>query len=163
MALSPVEIRHITFSRRPFGFKRSAVELALGEVVESFEEVWRDRADLADKVEQLENDLVRYRELEALLRTTLITAERTAEELKEQARRQADTILAEAHTEARRVSFEAHEQHARLVADTQRIKSLLESALAAVDEDGDENGGEAEERSEEDAAGSWHDTGERAA
>ena len=44
----------------------------------SFEDVWRERADLADKVEQLEDDLVRYRELEGLLRTTLVSAEKAA-------------------------------------------------------------------------------------
>ena len=78
MSLSPVEIRHITFSRRPLGYRRSAVERALGEVAQSFEAVWRDRADLADKVEHLEHELVRFRELEALLRTTLVSAEERA-------------------------------------------------------------------------------------
>ena len=43
-----------------------------------FEDVWRERADLADKVEHLEADLVRFRELEAPLRTTLVSAERAA-------------------------------------------------------------------------------------
>ena len=134
MSLSPVEIRHITFSRRPFGFKRSAVERALGEVAQSFEAVWRDRADLADKVEHLEGDLARYRDLESLLHTSLVSAQSTAGELKEQAQREADTILVEAHAEARRIVFEAHERQTRAVADTRRLKVQLESALAALDE-----------------------------
>ena len=134
MSLSPVEIRHITFSRRPLGFKRSAVERALGEVAQSFEAVWRDRADLADKVEHLEGELARYRDLESLLHTSLVSAQRTAGELKEQAQREADTILVEAHAEARRIVFEAHERQTRAVADTRRLKVQLESALAALDE-----------------------------
>ena len=161
MSMSPVEIRHITFSRRPLGFKRSAVERALAEVAESFAEVWRDRAELTDKLEQLELDLARYRELETLLHTTLVTAERSAAELREQAQRDADLIVAEAHAEARRIEFEAHERHARLAADTRRVKSVLESALAAVEEAGvepDENGDDAEEHEEP-----WRDTGTWAA
>ena len=134
MSLSPVEIRHITFSRRPLGYKRSAVERALGEVAQSFEAVWRDRADLADKVEHLEGELARYRDLESLLHTSLVSAQRTAGELKEQAQRESDTILVEAHAEARRIVFEAHERQTQLLAATRRLKVQLESALAALDE-----------------------------
>ena len=157
MSMSPVEIRHITFARRPLGFKRSAVERALVEVAESFAAVWRDRAELADKVEHLERELSRYRDLEALLHTSLVSAKRTAGELREQAQRDADLIVAEAHAEARRIEFEAHERHARLAADTRRVKSVLESALAAVEEAGvepDENGDDAEAHEEP-----WRDTG----
>ena len=134
MSLSPVEIRHISFSRRPLGYKRSAVERALGEIAQSFEDVWRDRADLADKVEHLEGELARYRDLESLLHTSLVSAQRTAGELKEQAEREADTIHVDAHAEARRIVFEAHERQTRLLADMRRLKVQLESALAALDE-----------------------------
>src|SRR2546423_14248081 len=88
MALTPVEIRHITIGRALFGYSRTGVDRLLDDIVGSFEQVWRERADLADKVEHVEQDLVRHRELEALLRTTLISAERAAQELKEQARRE---------------------------------------------------------------------------
>src|SRR5882672_12584583 len=102
MTLTPVEIRHLKPARSIVGgYKRIAVDALMDEIVASFEDVWRERADLADKVEQLEADLVRYRELEALLRTTLVSAERASAEVKEQARRQADLILSEAHAEAR--------------------------------------------------------------
>jgi cell division initiation protein len=152
MSMSPVEIRHIAFPRWPLGFKRSAVERALNEVAQSFEAVWRDRADLADKVEHLEGELARYRDLEALLHTSLVSAQRTAGELKSQAEREADTILVEAHAEARRIVFEAHERQTRLLADTRRLKTQLQSALAALDD--------AEREPEEDA---WDGSGERAA
>ena len=65
MALTPVEIRHLSFPRHLLGYRRGAVDTVLREVVDSFEDVWRDRADLADKVEHLEGELVRFRELEA--------------------------------------------------------------------------------------------------
>jgi len=79
MTLTPVEIRHVKPKRTPLrGYDREAVDRLLDEIVASFEDVWRERADMADKVEQLENDLVRYREIEALLRTTLVSAEKAA-------------------------------------------------------------------------------------
>src|SRR4029079_4454585 len=75
MALTPVEIRHLQPSKGFRGYKRGPTDRLFVEIAESFEEVGRERADLADKVESLEADLVRFRELEALLRTTLVSAE----------------------------------------------------------------------------------------
>src|SRR5687768_9048294 len=100
MALSPVELRHVRFGRGLLGYRRSSVDRLMAEAIDSFEDVWRSRADLADRAEQLEADLVRYRELESLLRTTLVSAERAAHELKDQARREAELIVAEAQAEA---------------------------------------------------------------
>ena len=78
MALTPVEIRHMTPSTGFMGYNRGQTDRLLEDIAESFEDVWRERADLSDKVEQLELDLVRFRELETLLRTTLMSAERAS-------------------------------------------------------------------------------------
>jgi len=134
MALTPVEIRHLTPPTGVMGYKRAATDRLLVEIAESFEDVWRERADLADKVEQLEADLVRFRELESLLRTTLVSAERAAGELKEQARREADLILSEAHAEARKVQREAVAENERLVADSRRLRTALRVALESLED-----------------------------
>ena len=134
MALTPVEIRHMTPGTGLLGYKRAAMDRLLDEIAASFEDVWRERADLADKIEQLETDLVRYRELEGLLRTTLVSAERASAELKEQARREADLILNEAHAEARSVQRSAHAENERLVAESRKLRAQLRAALEAVEE-----------------------------
>src|SRR6266516_1808616 len=100
MAYTPVEIRHVRLQHGLLGFRRAPVERLLAEVADSFEEVWRERADLAARVETLEADIARYKELEQLLRATLVSAERAAHELRDQAKREAETIVAEAHAEA---------------------------------------------------------------
>jgi cell division initiation protein len=134
MALTPVEIRHMTPGTGLFGYKRAAMDRLLDEIAASFEDVWRERADLADKIEQLEIDLVRYRELEALLRTTLMSAERASAELKEQARREADLILGEAHAEARAVQRNAQAENERLSTESRKVRAQLRAALEAVEE-----------------------------
>ena len=134
MALTPVEIRHIKPSRSLLGYNRNVVDELLEDVVESFEQVWRERADLADKIERLEDDLVRYRELETLLRTTLVSAERASQELREQARREASVDARGGARRgaprqargARRPRAHAHARHAR-------IRSLLGAALATLE------------------------------
>jgi cell division initiation protein len=136
MALTPVEIRHLKPEKTFIGgYDRTAVEALLDEIVVSFEDVWRERADLADKVEQLESDLGRFRELEGLLRTTLISAERAAVGLKEQARKEADLIVEEARAEARAITRSARGDHDRLLAEVRRMRSLLRSSFALVDEE----------------------------
>ena len=141
MALTPVEIRHITLSRSLLGYNRGVVDKLLEDIVDSFEEVWRERADFADKIDRLEEDLVRYRELETLLRTTLVSAERASQELREQARREATVVLEEAHAEARRLKRESFVELERMRTEARRIRALLTAALAPLD-DG-ENGGDA--------------------
>ena len=133
MALTPVEIRHIRLGRGLLGYRRAPADRVLEEIASSFEEVWRDRADLADKVEQLESDLERFHELEALLRSTLVSAERTAAELKTQAMREADLIVDEARAEARSIVRQAAADNERLEADSARIRALLRAALATID------------------------------
>jgi cell division initiation protein len=152
MALTPVEIRHVKFTKTPIGgYQRAAVDRLVEEIVDSFEDVWRDRADLADKVEHLEQELVRYRELEALLRTTLVSAERASQELKEQARREAEIVLNEAHAEARSITTRARAEREHLASEARRIRSLLRAALDSLDvpeEDGEEEREAAEEKRE---------------
>jgi len=139
MTLTPVEIRHLKPSRAFVGgYDRDTIDGLLDEIVASFEDVWRERADMADKVEQLESDLVRYREIEGLLRTTLVSAEKAAVTLKEQARKEAELIVEEARSEARSITRLARADHDRLLAEVRRLRSLLQSALALVDEDAPE-------------------------
>jgi len=134
MAFSPVELRHITFKRGVFGYRRTPVDETIDELADSFEHVWRERADFSDRIEQLEAELTRHRDLETLLRSTLTSAEHAAHELKDQARREAQLVLEEAHAEARRITHQAIADRERLGAETQRIKALLTAALDAVDD-----------------------------
>lgn len=146
MALTPVEIRHVTL-RRAFwrGYRRKDVDELLEDVTASFEDVWRERADLRDKVEALESDLVRYRELETLLRTTLVSAERAAHELKDHAKREAELVVQEAHAEARRVTRAATAERERLERDALRVRAQLRSALELIGGD-DEDTAEVAEK-----------------
>jgi cell division initiation protein len=145
VTLTPVEIRHLKPDRSLVGgYKRTKVDALMDEIVASFEDVWRERADLADKVEQLEADIVRYRELETLLRTTLVSAEKSAVSLREQAGREADLIVEEARSEARAITRAARADHDRLLTEVRRLKTLLHSALALVDEEPPGKAAEAE-------------------
>jgi cell division initiation protein len=134
MTITPVELHHIRLKRGVRGYRAGPVDDLILEIAESFEEVWRERADFADRIEQLESELARHRDLETLLRTTLVSAERSAHELKDQARREAGIVVDEAHAEARAVTRAAAAEREHLLAEARKIRALLEAALDAVDD-----------------------------
>jgi cell division initiation protein len=147
MAITPVEIHHLQIGRSLLGYRRSTVDRYFDEIEASFAVVWRERADATDRIEFLEGELQRHRDLESLLRQTLVSAERAAQEQLETARKQAETVVSEAHAEARAIARRAQGERERLEQDTQRVRALLRSALDVVDESpGRENGGEGEVR-----------------
>ena len=133
MTITPVELHHISLRRGAFGYRRNAVDRLIEEIADSFEEVWRQRADFADRIEHLEGELARHRDLETLLRTTLVSAEQSAHELKDQARREAGLVVQEAHADARAVTRAAAAERERLLAEARKVRALLEAALDAVE------------------------------
>ena len=133
MAYTPVELRHITLERGFRGYKRRAVDQLVVDIADSFEDVWRERADLADRVEQLETELEHHRERNTLLSNTLIVAERAASVAREDAARKAEQVIAEAHAEARSIVRTAIADRERLLTDARRIRALLRSALEVVE------------------------------
>ncbi len=134
MTITPVELHHIGLKRGLLGYRRGPVDELILEIADSFEEVWRQRADYADRIEQLEGELSRHRDLESLLRTTLVSAEKSAHVLKDQAKREAELVVGEAHAEAREVTRAAAAERSRLLTEARKVRALLEAALDAVDD-----------------------------
>jgi cell division initiation protein len=155
MALTPVEIRHIRLRKAFFGYQKKQTSELLADVVTSFEDVWRDRADLADKIEQLEEELVRYRELEQLLRTTLISAERASQQMTDETRRESEAVLNEARAEAREIVRDAVAERERLNMEMTKIRAQLGAVLETF-------GGELPEQepgSGEETVAGWSESG----
>jgi cell division initiation protein len=124
MSLTPVEIRHLQPRRGLFGYERDTVDGLLEEIAASFENVWRERADLREEVEDLESELARHREIESALRSTLLSAERMADDVRAQAHREAEVIIAEARARARDVTGGAEMERERIAADVRRLRTL---------------------------------------
>jgi cell division initiation protein len=135
MQLTPVEVRHLELRRGLFGYRRSTVDNAIEQVADSFEAVWRERAELGEKLHVLEAEVARHVELESLLRSTLVSAERASQDMKEQARREADVIVQEASAEGRRLVRDAIAEKEQILADTRRIRTMLRAALDVTSSD----------------------------
>jgi len=134
MPYTPVELRHVRVGRRLLGYDRAAVKELLAEIADNFETVWRERHELADHLESLEAEMAQLRERESALTQTLVAAEQAATHVKEQAKREAEVIVTEAHNEARSVTRAALGERQRLHAEARRIEGLLRAALGMIEE-----------------------------
>jgi len=132
---TPVELRHVRLERTLFGgYKRPQADALLTDVADSFEDVWRERGELSDRLEDVERHLDEVKQRETLLASTLIAAERTAAEAVESAKRKAEVIIAEAHQESRSITRTAQSERERLFAEARRVETLLRAALGIVEE-----------------------------
>ena len=113
MTMSPAEVPHVRLRRRLLGYKRRDVDAALERVADAFGDVWKERADLEEKNHSQTVELHRHQEAEAMLRKTLVTAERQADVMRADARREAERIVREAEQRAREIVGEAQHERER--------------------------------------------------
>jgi cell division initiation protein len=130
MTITPVEIRHVKLKRGLAGYRRRAADELLGDIVTSYEETWRDRAELRDEVERLQAEVARFNELERLLRDTLLSAERAADTLRADAQREYELLLQEARLRSRELVEEAEAERERINAEVRRLEAGRELVAA---------------------------------
>jgi cell division septum initiation protein DivIVA len=134
MRYTPVDLRHVDIGRALFGFDRAEVKTLIDDVADSFEDVWRERGELADRLDEAQKALGEVKQREGLLAATLVAAEKTAAEAVENAKRQAELIIAEAHNEARSITRSGQSERERLFIDVRRVETLLRGALGMIEE-----------------------------
>jgi cell division initiation protein len=120
--MSPAEIRHLRMRRRLFGYRTRDVDGAVDRIADAFTEVWRQRDELEDRNHELARELGHHQEAEALLRKTLVTAERSADVMRADARRDAERIVREAEQRSREIVGEAHHERERIRLEIMRLE-----------------------------------------
>lgn len=93
--LTSMEIRSQQFRKGLRGFKEEDVRNYLAVVAQDYEKLFSDNATLRDQIQKMDNDLGKYRKMEETMNNSLILAQQTAEELKQNARREAALMMAE--------------------------------------------------------------------
>jgi len=101
--LTPLDIENKRFSKQMMnGYSVEEVDEFLDEIGVDYAKKNKELLESGQKVEQLERELERYRNLESTLQNTLVMAQSTAEEVKNVARQQADQLITEAKASAQR-------------------------------------------------------------
>lgn len=103
MELTPLDIRKQEFGRKAFGgIDPAEVQGFLEQVAVEFERRQHENSELQEKLKQAKEQIAHFRSIEQSLQEAAITLQRTLEEKKIDAHREADFIIAQARAEAQR-------------------------------------------------------------
>ncbi len=127
MRITPIEIQQHQFKSRLFGYDTTAVDQFLELLADELEQLHRRNNELKESLARTRTSLEQMREREKLLQQTLVTAQKMTDELKDQARRDAEIVIAEAHIEGERILRDANERRIQLVSEIQEIKRIRHS------------------------------------
>ncbi|MFC4770193.1 DivIVA domain-containing protein [Effusibacillus consociatus] len=107
MPLTPMDIHNKEFARTFRGYNEDEVNEFLDHVIKDYEALLRDKKNLEDQVAQLKERLTRFENIEETLSKSILVAQETAEEVKANARKEAQLIVKEAEKNADRIVNEA--------------------------------------------------------
>jgi cell division initiation protein len=103
MKISPMDIQRQEFARVVRGYDREEVRTYLNIVAEEVAALQRERDSLDQQVQNMQGLLDEHRQREAILKNTLLTAQRVSEEIREVARKQSENVVKEAEMQADRL------------------------------------------------------------
>ena len=95
--ITPLDIENKKFSKQMMnGYSVEEVDDFLDDLTVDYTKNYKETTELKEKIEELNKSLEHYKSIEATLQDTLVIAQKTAEDVKNVAKQQADQILKEA-------------------------------------------------------------------
>lgn len=146
MALTPLDISKVEFTKSFRGYSEEEVDDFLDKVVKDFEVLFRENLELKDQVERESRNVDKYKNLEETLKNTLVLAQKAAEDSKANSIREAENLIIEAKNKAQTIINEANSEVRELqqqYSDIQRqllmfktkYRSLLNAQLELLRDD----------------------------
>ncbi|MDU4959838.1 MAG: DivIVA domain-containing protein [Sporomusaceae bacterium] len=148
--LTPLDIHNKEFKKGFRGYNEDDVDQFLDKVIKDFEKLYRENIELKETLERLSAKLEHYQNLETTLNNTLVVAQETAEDVKLNAKKEAELILKEAEVAASRTVEEARGKARKLTGEFEdlqrqthiyrgRMRTLLQAQLDMLNAAEEEN------------------------
>jgi len=146
MPLTPMDIHNKEFSKSFRGYDEDEVDQFLDQIVEDFEKLYKENLELKERIGLLKEQMEYYKSMEGTLKETLITAQKTAEDVAASAHKNAELIIKEAEQKAHKIIQDANEQVVKIRVEYEetkkqmqifkaRFKTLLEACLQAMEQE----------------------------
>ncbi len=139
ISITPLDMRQARFTTAIRGFDKADVNAFLQEAAEGFDHAMRENERLRMEIVRLEASLNQFRELEGSLKTTLMSAQKIADDMRENAQQEAARIVREAEGRAEMTlqRAQAKTEDVEREIDGLRIKrreaeNSLESTISAL-------------------------------
>jgi cell division initiation protein len=130
MKLTPLDIHHKEFRHALRGYSEEEVDTFLDEVADEFERLFKENIDLAEKLEAASAKVRDYQSMEVTLNNTLVSAQRSAEQIVAQANEDASTVLRDAEVKAKEIIHAALTDKQKVQGELVRIKQAEEDFRA---------------------------------
>jgi cell division initiation protein len=122
MPLSPLDIHNKEFGRSFRGYDEDEVDDFLERIIQDYEALIRQNRDLESQVETLSEKLLHFTNIEESLGKSIIVAQETAEEVKNNARKEAQLIVKEAEKNADRIVSDALNKSRKIAGEVEEVQ-----------------------------------------
>lgn len=129
------ELQHVQFRKRLLGYDPRDVDLALQQAVDQIQSLRIENASLRKDLQGQERELKEYKEREKTIRNVLLSAHKTAEQMKANAEKEAKLIVSDGEMKAEKVLQDAHQRLSQLhedIAELKRQRIQLETKLRST-------------------------------
>lgn len=114
--LTPIEL-HNAEHKTGRGYSRKEMDAFLEDVFDNYEKLYKENADLKDKLSQLSDGIQYYKAMESTLQKALVLAEKTSKDTIDAANAKAKDIIDSANSKASMIEKEANIKADKLVND----------------------------------------------
>lgn len=147
MPLTPLDIHNKEFGRRLRGYDEDEVNEFLDQVIKDYEALIRENKEIQNQMLALQEKLNHFSNIEDTLSKTIIVAQEAADEVRNNAKKEAQLIIKEAEKNAdriineslnksRKVSLEVEELKKQASIYRARFRTLVEAQLELLSQDG---------------------------
>jgi len=135
MKVTPLEIRSHGLRKSFKGYDVKGVEELREMAADALEEAAREIMALQEKLRESSERNLKYAANEEILRETITTAQRMVDDLKTNARKEAELVIAEARLQAEEILRQAQSRASQAQEDIYRLRKQrkeLEASIKAV-------------------------------
>ena len=135
MGVTPLVIRQKEFSTRFRGFDVQEVDGFLEEIAKEVEGLEQSLERLAEEKHRLDLENKGYRKREDSMKNAMIQSQKVLDQMKENARKSSQAIIANAEVEAEKILNQAHKRLSQLHGDIMELKRQriqLEMQISSV-------------------------------
>ena len=118
--LTPLDIHKKEFRRAFRGYNEEEVDMFLDQLAKDYEELYTANLELKEQIKKYENGIARYKELEDVIKETLIMAQKNADDLRNNTEKEVQVMLNEARVEYDRKMDEVRRQSDQMLLEAEK-------------------------------------------
>jgi len=122
MTLTPMDINNKEFKKGFSGYKPDEVDDFLDEVIENYEELYKDNGALKERLAAMSEQIQHYTKIENTIQNTLLLAQNAADQAKSSSEKEAERLVKSANETAQKILDKAHNDVVQITDEYEGVK-----------------------------------------